>query len=138
MTHAPVPDLTATATRTVPPRGETVTPVEGRPFTQGVTAAGVTDAIALGTAHREALADRNLTVERVVRVKYPNGSVVRLEETARVSADGDRRATTGTVENRTAERLAARYDLVREGRDGEVTHGGSAHRGTTRCSGRRG
>lgn len=127
-TAAPVPDVTPTATRTVPPVGGATVTADGD-IAPGVTARGVVDAIALGTAHRAALAEQNLTVERTVRVKYPNGTVVRLDETVALSADRQRLHQVSTVGDRTVERWAAAYDLTREVRAGEVRFEGVERRG---------
>lgn len=122
-TPAPVPDLTPTATRTIPPvAGPTVT-ASGE-LAPGVTSEGVVDAIGLGSAHRLALTDRNLTVERVVLVKYPNGTVVRLAESVALSADRERLAWTAVVGNRTTERWSETLVLTRAERDGTVTFTG--------------
>lgn len=126
-TPAPVPDLTPTATRTIPPvGGPTVT--GGGELAPGVTGEGVVDAIGLGSAHRLALADRNLTVERVVRVKYPNGTIVRLEERVALSADRERLYWTSTVGNRSLERWSEAVVLTRERRGGTVTYAGERRR----------
>lgn len=122
-TPAPVPDLTPTPTRTPPPvTGPTVT-AEGD-LALGVTTGGVVDAISLGTAHRDALDGRNLTVQRVVRVKYPNGTVVRLEETVALSADRRRLHLTTATDDRRFGRWWLNYSLARTERNGTVTHSG--------------
>jgi hypothetical protein len=129
-TPAPVPDLTPTATRTIPPVGGPTVTAEGE-LAPGVTAEGVVDAIGLGSAHRLALTDRNLTVERVVLVKYPNGTVVRLDERVAVSAERDRLYWTSRVGNRSVERWSEGVVLTREVREGTVTYAGERRRGGT-------
>lgn len=127
-TPAPVPDLTPTATRTIPPIGGPTVTATGE-LAPGVTTDGVVDAIGLGAAHRLALTDRNLTVERVVRVKYPNGTVVRLDERVALSADRNRLSRTAAVGNRTTERWSETLVLTREQRGETVTYAGERRRG---------
>jgi hypothetical protein len=90
----------------------------------GVTTGGVVDAISLGTAHRDALDDRNLTVQRVVRVKYPNGTVVRLVETMALSADRQRFHLITATDDRRFERWSGEYGLTRTESDGTVSYSG--------------
>ena len=120
---APVPDLTPTPTRTPPSAGGPTVTAEGD-LAPGVTTGGVVDAISLGTAHRDALDDRNLTVQRVVRVKYPNGTVVRLVETMALSADRQRFHLITATDDRRFERWSGEYGLTRTESDGTVSYSG--------------